>query len=419
MMISKDSILKQKGFLALWVGQTVSAVGTQISGLALPVIAVTFLSASELEMGFLNAAGTSAFLVVGLLAGAWVDRWIKRRVMLIADLVRMLAVATIPLLWLQDSLTIYHLILVASVMSVASVFFDVAYQSYIPILLPKEYIGVANSRLETTGQISGISGPSIVGWLLTILKAPLILIVDAFSFLISAIALFLIKDKEVPKPKADRRPLRKEIAEGLSFVWNQKLIRAITFTTSTSNLFSTIVGTMFALYFFREENLGFSTASFGLLSSIGSIGGLLGATVTPKLIKRFGEGRLVVLSAIFLGSIQILIPLSWYVPREIALFVLGAQFFLTSFFILTYNITQVTARQRICPEHLLGRMNASIRFMVWGSMPIGALISGLLGTAIGVLPTMWVGAVLAVFSASFVFFSPLRTMRDMPQRADA
>lgn len=417
-MISKESILRQKGFLALWVGQTVSAIGSQISGLALPVIAVTFLSASELEMGFLNAAGTSAFLVVGLLAGAWVDRWIKRRVMLIADLVRMLAVATIPLLWLQDDLTIYHLILIAIVMSVASVFFDVAYQSYIPILLPKEYIGVANSRLETTGQISGISGPSIVGWLLTILRAPLILIVDAFSFLISAIALFLIKDKEVPKPKADRRPLRNEIAEGLSFVWNEKLIRAISFTTSTSNLFSTIVGTMFALYFFREENLGFSTASFGLLASIGSIGGLIGATVTPKLIKIFGEGRLVVLSAIFLGAIQILIPLSWYVPREIALLVLGAQFFLTAFFVLTYNITQVTARQRICPEHLLGRMNASIRFMVWGSMPIGALVSGLLGTAIGVLPTMWVGAVLAVFSASFVFFSPLRTMRDMPQRKE-
>jgi MFS family permease len=417
-MTNKQSILKQRGFLSLWIGQSVSAVGSQISGLAMPVIAVTFLAATEMEMGFLNAAGTSAFLVVGLLAGAWVDRWIKRRVMLIADLVRMLAIATIPVLWLQDALTIYHLIVVAIIMSVASVFFDVAYQSYIPILLPKEYIGVANSRLETTAQISGIAGPSIVGWLLTLLKAPLILIVDAFSFFASAVALFLIKDREVPKPKADRRPLRKEIAEGLNFVWSQKLIRAISFTTSTSNLFGTIVGTMFALYFFKEENLGFNTASFGLLASAGSVGGLIGATVTPKLIKFFGEGRLVVISAVCSGCVQLLVPLSWYVQREVSLVLLGAQFFLTSFFALTYNITQVTARQRICPEHLLGRMNASIRFMVWGSMPIGALISGLLGTAIGVLPTIWVGAVLAVFSASFVFFSPLRTMRDMPQRAE-
>ena len=417
-MINKQSVLRQRGFLALWIGQSVSAVGSQISGLAMPVIAVTFLSATELEMGFLNAASTSAFLVVGLLAGAWVDRWIKRRVMLVADLVRMLAVATIPIFWSLDMLSIYHLIVVAIIMSVASVFFDVSYQSYIPILLPKEHIGVANSRLETTSQISGIAGPGIVGWLLTILKAPLLLIIDSISFLISALALSLIKDREVPKPKADRRPIRKEIAEGLSFVWNQKLIRAISFTTSTSNLFSTIVGTMFALYFFREENLGFNTAAFGLLASFGSIGGLLGATVTPKLIKFFGEGRLVVLSAVMLGCIQLLVPLSWYVARDVSLVVLAAQFFLTSFFVLTYNITQVTARQRICPEHLLGRMNASIRFMVWGSMPIGALISGVLGTFIGVLPTIWVGAVLAVFSASFVFFSPLRTMRDMPQKVE-
>lgn len=418
-MVNNQSILRQRGFLALWIGQTVSAVGSQISGLALPMIAVTFLSATELEMGFLNAADTSAFLVVGLLAGAWVDRWVKRRVMLIADLVRMLAVVSIPVLWLYGTLNIYHLIFIGAVLSVASVFFDVAYQSYIPILLPKEFIGVGNSRLETTAQISGVTSPSVVGWLLTFLKAPLMLIIDAFSFLVSAIALWFIKDKELPKPKHERRPLRNEIAEGLQFVWNQKLIRVISFTTATGNLFSTIVGTMFALYFFRSENLGFSVAAFGVLASVGSVGGLLGASVTPKLIKLFGEGRLVVISAVGSGFVQLLIPLSWYVQREVSLVFLGAQFFLTSFFALTYNITQVTARQRICPEHLLGRMNASIRFLVWGCMPIGALISGVLGSVFGVLSTIWIGSVLAIFSSSFVFFSPLRNMRDMPQKPDA
>jgi MFS family permease len=417
-MIKEQSIIRQRGFLGLWIGQTVSAVGSQISGLALPVIAVTFLSATELEMGFLNAASTSAFLVVGLLAGAWVDRWIKRRVMLIADLVRMLAVATIPILWLSGSLNIYHLIVIGALMSVASVFFDVAYQSYIPILLPKEFIGIGNSRLETTAQISGITSPSIVGWLLTFLKAPLMLIIDAISFLVSATALWFIKDRELPKPKQDRRPLRTEIAEGLKFVWNQKLIRVISFTTASSNLFSTIVGTMFALYFFRAENLGFNVAAFGVLASVGSVGGLLGATVTPKLIKFFGEGQLIVISAVSSGCVQLLIPLSWYVNRELALVLLGAQFFFTAFFALTYNITQVTARQRICPEHLLGRMNASIRFLVWGCMPIGALISGTLGSAIGVLSTIWVGAICALFGSSFVFFSPLRTMREMPKKPE-
>ena len=417
-MSKQQSVVRQPGFLALWIGQSVSAIGSQISGIAIPVIAVTFLGATELEMGLLTAADTSAFLIFGLLAGALVDRWIKRQVMLIADLVRMLAVALVPILWIYGVLNIYQLMFIGAVLSVATVFFDVSYQSYIPILLPKEYIGIGNSRLETTSQISGIAGPGVVGWLLQFFKAPLLLIIDALSFFVSAVSLWFIKDREEPKPKADRKPLVQEIKAGLHFVWNQRLIRAISFTTSTSNLFGTIAGTMFALYFFRTEYLGFNTASYGILVSLGSVGGLLGATVTPRLIKLFGEGPLVVISAIVSGSVQLLIPIAWYTPREYALVFLGAQFFLTSFLALTYNITQVTARQRICPEHLLGRMNASIRFMVWGCMPIGALISGALGTVLGVVPTLWIGAIGGLFAASFVFFSPLRTMREMPQKPE-
>lgn len=417
-MDKPKSILRQPGFIKLWVGQSVSVIGSQISGLAFPVLAVTYLHANEFEMGLLNAADTSAFLVFGLLAGALVDRWVKRRVMLIADLVRMVAVAVIPILWMLGVLNIYHLIVIGAVLSIATVFFDVSYQSYIPILLPKEYIGVGNARLETSSQISGIAGPGIVGALLNIFKAPVLLIFDAVSFFVSAVSLWFIKDREVPKPKTDRKPLKSEIAEGLKFVWNQRLIRAISFTTSTSNLFGTVVGTMFALYLLSPKNLNLSVTSFGILMSIGSIGGLLGATVTPKLIKLIGEGPLVVWSAVLSGAVQFLIPLAWYIPREWAIVPLAVQAFLTSFFALTYNITQVTARQRLCPEHLLGRMNASIRFMVWGSMPIGALISGILGTVFGVLPTIWIGCLFGFFSAGFVLFSPLRTMRQMPDKPD-
>ncbi|MBU6144829.1 MAG: MFS transporter [Acidobacteria bacterium] len=414
-MSEKLRVTKQPGFLPLWIGQTISAVGSQVSGIAMPVIAVTLLNATELQMGFLNAANTSAFLVFGLLAGALVDRWIKRKVMIAADLIRMIAIGLIPILWYLELLNVYQLIVIGAVMSIASVFFDVSYQSYIPILLPREYIGIGNSRMEVTSQISGIASPGLVGALLKIVKAPVLLIFDAISFLVSAISLMLIKDREQPKPKADRRPIQKEIAEGLSFVWNQKLIRAISFTTSTSNLFTTISGTLFTIYFFREQYLGFDTAAFGIMMMLGSIGGLLGAASTPKLIKVFGEGPLVVISAIGLGLVQLLVPLSWVIAREVALVPLVANSFLTAFLVLTYNITQVTARQRLCPEHLLGRMNASIRFMVWGCMPIGALISGVLGTAIGVIPTIMVGAVGALLSASFVLFSPLRKMREMPQ----
>ena len=417
-MDKQNTLLRQPGFLKLWIGQSVSVIGSQISGLAFPVLAVTYLHANEFEMGLLNAADTSAFLIFGLLAGALVDRWVKRKVMLVADLVRMFAVAIIPVLWMLGVLNIYHLIVIGAILSIATVFFDVSYQSYIPILLPKEYIGIGNARLETSSQISGIAGPGIVGALLNIFKAPVILIFDAVSFFISALSLWFIKDREQPKPKEDRKPLKTEIAEGLKFVWNQKLIRAISFTTSTSNLFGTVVGTMFALYLLSPKNLNLSVTSFGILMSIGSIGGLIGATATPRLIKLVGEGPLVVWSALLSGAVQFLIPLAWYIPHDWALVPLAGQAFFTSFFALTYNITQVTARQRLCPEHLLGRMNASIRFMVWGSMPIGALISGVLGTVFGVLPTIWIGCIFGLFSAGFVFFSPLRTMRQMPDKPD-
>lgn len=373
------------------------------------------LSASEFQMGLLGAANTSAFLIFGLLAGALVDRWIKRRVMIVADLIRMLAIGLIPLLWFAGVLNVYHLIVLGAVISIASVFFDVSYQSYIPILMPREYIGVANSRLELTAQISGVASPGLVGYLLTLIKAPVILIFDAISFLVSAVSLLLIKDREIPKPKTDRRPINQEIAEGLKFVWNQKLIRAISFTTATSNLFSTIGGTLFAIYFFRENYLGFNTAAFGLLTAVGSVGGLLGAATTPKLIKIFGEGPLIVISAITSGLTALLVPLSWFVSREFTLPMLLINTFMIAFTVLTYNITQVTARQRLCPEALLGRMNASIRFMVWGVMPIGALISGSLGEILGVVPTLVIGAVGGLLASSFVFFSPIRTMREMPR----
>jgi MFS family permease len=413
----KLKVTSQPGFIKLWVGQTVSSFGSQISGLALPVIAVTILGATEFQMGLLSAANTSAFLIFGLLAGALVDRWIKRSVMIVADIIRMCAVGLIPILWFADVLSIYHLIVLGAIISVASVFFDVSYQSYIPILLPRDFIGVANSRMELTSQISGVASPGIVGFLLTIVKAPVLLIVDAISFLVSAFSLLLIKDREQPRPKSENKAITKEIAEGLKFVWNQKLIRAISFTTATSNLFTTISGTMFTIYFFREAYLGESTAAFGILTAVGSVGGLLGAASTPKLIKLFGEGQLIVISAITMGATQLLIVSSWYVPREYALALLLVNAFLTAFTVLTYNITQVTARQRLCPEALLGRMNASIRFMVWGCMPIGALISGTLGSTIGVVPTITIGAIGGLFAAGFVLFSPIRSMREMPRLA--
>ncbi len=405
----QPGLLRTKGFAALWLGQTISTIGNQLSGLAFPVFAVTMLGINEWQIGILNAANTASFLLVGLTAGALVDRMRKRRVMWVADFVRFGATLSIPLLYFTGVIQVWHLFIVAAINGLATVFFDVSYQSYIPILVPKEKIASANGALETTSQISGLSGPAIVGFLLTVIKAPFVLIVDAFSFLASVASLSVIRDREVPVAKHERQPLRKEIAEGIKFVWSNKIIRSISFTTATSNLFSTAIYTLLPIVILRTLNL--SAAAFGLIESLSAIGGLLGAVSAAKLAKRIGEGQLVAVSAIITGvctfAPAIAIGLG-QLPAMVLLIVAQA---LTSFSVLTYNITQVSARQQLCPERLLGRMNASIRFFVWGVMPIGALLSGAVATAIGIAPVLWICAVGGLLAASFVTFNPLSRMR--------
>ena len=412
-MPKDNSILKQRGFVALWTGQTVSSLGSQLSGIAFPVLAIASLHANEFQMGALNTANTLSFLAVGLIAGAWVDRWIKRKVMIVADAIRLVATAMIPILWFSGVLAFWHLLIISAVIGLATVFFDVAYQSYLPILLDKEHIGTGNARLETTSQITNVASPGIVSQLIALTSAPFVIVLDAISLGVSALSLLTIRDREVPKPKTDRKPLRSEIAEGLRFVGSQRLIRAISANTAVGNFFTTIATTMIPLLLLRD--LKMPLGLYGLAFSMAAVGGLLGATLTPRLIKLIGEGQLIVSSSTLLAFAGLSQLLLFVVPPQFAAAVMIPAEFFTSFTVLTYNITQVTARQRLCPEHLLGRMNASIRFMVWGVMPIGAYVSGVLGSAFGIAVPIFVGFIGAMIAPFFTLFSPLRTMREMPK----
>jgi predicted MFS family arabinose efflux permease len=404
-------LLRNRNFRWLWGGDAISQLGTQFTQLAIPVIAVTLLHATEFQVGVLTAAETAAFLVVGLPAGAWIDRMRKRRVMIAADLIRALFLAAVPVLWFAGVLEIWHLIVIATVIGVATVFFDVSYQSFVPVLLPGSLVGAGNSLLETTGQISRIGGPGLAGLLLTILTAPVLLIADAISFLGSAFALSRVRDTETLRPAAERESLRREIAEGLRFVFRHPVLWRITLTTGTSNLFGMLVGTLEAILILRELEL--SPASFGLIMGIGSVGGLLGALATPWVTKHVGEGTAVSLSALAMAAASAAIPLAGTFPGvALPILILGS--FVNSFLVLVYNITQVTMRQRLTPARLLGRMNASIRFVVWGVMPIGALAAGALGSTIGILPTMWIGVAGTAVGSFWVLFSPITRMRTLP-----
>ena len=411
--MTATSLWRHPSFLRLWAGETTSQLGAQLGGIAIPVLAVILLGATEFEIGVLSAAGTAAFLVVGLPAGALIDRMLKRKVMLRADVVRALAMAAIPALWFAGVLEVWHLIVLATIAGIARVFFDIAYQSYVPVLVEREQIAEANAKLETTSQIAGIGGPAIGGALLTAVQAPVILFSTAATYVVSFVMLSLIRDSEQPSAVADRRPLRTEIIEGMAFVWNEPLLRRIVACTGVGNFFFSLAVTLMPILVLRE--LGFSPAVLGIATGIGAVGGLLGAAASSRLTTLIGEGRIIAWSAVGFGIAGVLFAAMTAVPEAFMIPVFIAAEFFVGFTVLVYNIAQVSFRQRICPTPLLGRMNASIRFVVWGVMPIAGLLAGILSTAIGVIPVVWVGMLGSLLAAGFVVFSPLARMTKLPE----
>jgi MFS family permease len=396
----------------MWSGQAFAQFGAQITELALPVLAVLLLHASELEVGVLNAAATSAFLLMGLPAGAWIDRMRKRHVMIAADLVRALALTSLPLLWWAGLLQIWHLIAVALVMSVATVFFDVSYQSIVPSLVRSGQIAEANGKLESTSQLAGVVGPAAGGWLIGLLAAPMAILITVGTYLASAVALVRTRDDEHVDESPHHDPLLRSIGEGLRWVFGNRYLRRIVGTTGVSNFFSTIAFTLLPIFVLRT--LGMTPQEMGLIFSVSAVGGLLGAIATPRVVALLGEARAIPVSAAIFSIIGLFLPVAVVVPSAYALPLLLVQGFLGMFSVLLYNIVQVTFRQRITPRRLLGRMNASIRFVVWGVMPIAALTAGGLGAWLGVVPTLWIGALGSLASALFVLSPVFWRLRAFP-----
>ncbi|MDW4574089.1 MFS transporter [Microbacterium sp. M3] len=407
----KGSLWRDRNFLTLWSSQALSQFGAQITELAIPVLAVLMLDATEWEVGVLGAAQVAAFLVVGLPAGAWIDRMRKRHVMIVADAVRAVALGMLPLLALFGVLEIWHMIAVALVMGIATVFFDVSNQSIVPSLVRPNQIAEANGKLQSTEQLAGLVGPAVGGWLVGVLAAPLAIIITVGTYVASFVALLFTRDHEQLRAPDDHKPLLHEIGEGLRWVFGNPLLRRIVLTTGTANFFGTISMTLLPIFVLRE--LGLTPEMLGIVFSLSSVGGLLGAIATPRIVARIGEARAIPISAIAFSVLPFFLPAISLAPA-LAFPLLVVQFFFASFTVLLYNITQVTFRQRITAPRLLGRMNASVRFVVWGVMPIAALLAGALGTWIGTVPTLWIAAFGELFACLFVVIGPFWRMRELP-----
>jgi MFS family permease len=408
-----DGLWRNPDFVRLWAAQTISQLGTGVTYLALPITAAATLSASPAQMGLLGAFEFAPFLLFGLVAGAWVDRLPRRPILVVADLGRALLLGLVPLGAYAGFLGMELLYAVGFLTGVLTVFFDVAYQSYFPSLVEREQLVEGNAKLEVSRSVAQVASPGIGGVLVQLITAPIALVVDAASFLVSALFLAAIARCEAAPPRRRDRRIRQEMGEGLRVVVGSPYLRAIALCTSVSNLFGNVGQAVYVIYVTRQ--LDVTPAELGLVLSIGSIGAVVGAISAARIVSRIGLGpTLVLCAAVF--------PLSWLFvlaaggpsPLVLACLVAGQGL---SFVGPIYNVNQVSLRQAIVPAQLQGRMNASMRFLVWGTIPIGSLVGGFLGESISLRGTMAVAALGSALSFLPLLFSPVRALRTQPTAA--
>ena len=396
-------------FLRLWSGQTVSQFGSQVSQLAIPLAAILVLDASALEVALLSAVEFLPFLLFTLPAGVWVDRLPRRPILIWSDVGRALALLSVPVAYAVGGLTIWQLFAVGFAIGSLTVSFDVGYQSYLPSLVGRHELVSGNSLLEVSRNGAQVAGPGVGGVLVGVLTAPYAILLDALSFAGSALLLLRINTREARPEPAPNRSMLRELGEGLGYVVRHRYWRAMAATTGATNFFWSLVGSV--LLVFAVRSLGMSPAVIGLVITLGSLGGLAGALCAARIGRRFGVGPTIVGAAVLFGPPLLLVPAAsrgWAIP-----FLVGA-FLLSTAGATIYAITGLSLMQTLTPERLMGRMNASRRFIVFGTIPLGSLVGGVLASQIGLRPTIWVGAIGACFCFLPIAFSPIRRIGAMP-----
>ncbi|MFI1484917.1 MFS transporter [Streptomyces sp. NPDC020747] len=396
-------------FRTLFSATALSQLGTNVSYVAVPLIAVTELDASPGQIGALATLSTLAFLLIGLPAGAWVDRMRHRRVLIAADLARAALFASVPLAWWLDALTLGQLYAVVLLNGCATVFFDVGSQSTLPGLVGRDVLVQANAAMMSLMAVSNVAGRSAGGTLVQFLTAPVAVLCTAGSHLASALQLTRVRPDQAPLAQGRTSGLRKQIGEGVRHVSGNAELRALALTAALTNLGSQIINTMLPVLFVRE--LGLPASALGLYWAAGGVGLLLGARCARPLAGRLGYGRTLGVMGLCLAPAGLLVPL---IDRGPWLWLAGAGGVLVLFKTGVDNVLGVSLRQRMTADALLGRMNATFRFVLTGALAVGAAVAGLIGELAGVRATLWVGAALLATAFLPVFLSPVRGRRELP-----
>ena len=412
----RSELWRDRDYLKLWGAQGVSAFGSEITLVALPLVAILTLDASAFEVAVLTALELLPFVFLGIPAGIWVDRLRRRPLLVLTDVGRGASLLSVPLAYLLGGLTLPHLYVVGLANGAMTVFFTLAYQAYLPSLVDRRNLVEANAKFEATATIARLGGPGSGGGLVALLSAPIAVLADAVSFFASAALIFSIRKPE-GAGAADRQRTRgafqRELREGARFALRDAYIRSVLVITAFVNLGFGMAWAILLVYAVRELRVG--PGLIGLVLSAGEVGGLLAVAAASRLTRRLGVGPVILGSGMLFGPALMIVASA---PRELPYPVLIVGWAIVSFASVLYNSATVSVRQARVPLRLQGRVVGFARTVVWGISPLGALIGGALATVVGLRFAIVVGAIVAGSSIFPALVSPLRSLRDLPKPAE-
>jgi len=424
------SLWHHPNFLKLWTSDTISQFGTQFSGYAIPFTALLIIS-DPLAFSILTVSAFISFPLFALFIGVYVDRHRRQRIMVVANVGRGILLGLIPLAAVTGTLTragMPLLYIVSFMVGLLTVFFDISYQAILPSLVERSQLVEGNSKLEWSRSGAQVVGPGMAGLVVQAVFPPLAIAIDATSYIASASVLSRINRNEIIKPPVTG--VWHDLKEGLAIVLKDKRLRSIAGSTATSNFFTNAIFAILILYLVRQ--LGYTAAVIGTIFFIGGLGAFAGIALSSRLARMFGVGPAIIAAMIVggLGAIPYAlvnpslstpifiansIPLLGTFRLDLNALILMAGGFVVSIGVVVYNINQVSLRQSIVPRNIQGRMNATMRWIVWGTIPVGALVGGVLGEVFGLREAIAIAVVGGIFAFLWVFLSPVRSLREIPE----
>lgn len=405
-----ESLWRLSRFRNLWLAQTVSLLGTQVTLLAFPFVAL-LLHGTALDVSMLSAVEFVPILLLGLPAGAWVERLPLRRVMLASDGLRAVALAVVPIAWAAHALSLPVLFAVAFVVGLGTLFFDVAQMSYLPSTVAEHQLADGNAKLEGSRSFAQLGGPTVGGFLIQLVTAPAAVLIDAISYAGSFVLLLFVPETDRQTPsEEENKGLRGEIGEGVRFVVGHRLLRPLAMCDATANLaFAAVLALQ---VFYGAKVLDLSSGTIGIVLAVGNAGGLVGALVCGPLARRMAPGVQLI------GAIVVCTVGAALLPLAHGAIGFGVGLFVVYVGVVVYNVNTVTLRQMITPERLMGRMNATLRFIEWGTLPLGAALGGLLVAPVGLRGVLWLAAGVCGLSILPPLLSPVRSLKAPAETAE-